>query len=283
VHRAREGVMRDTSAWVSPTVVLSLLESVEALEPEATGSFTLGEGRQPAVVVFVQRGRICWAVCASMRGRMTDHLLARGEHACSRAQVEEVYAQCRRGGQPLGEALVARGLVSEAGVRDALFRHTCEALLRSHVERSRRWRWHAHSEQSYAASYTFSAAEVLVGLTALQRGESLRAARSGLERHMPPDCSAVAFVRDGGGLPLVVRDAELTVSELVELGAWLASTVDVADALSPRAVVLSRTRAGHGVVAWQDGEILFAVVCPSAGDLNFALATHRREPRSGRT
>jgi hypothetical protein len=279
VLKAREGVVRDEAPWVSPTVVLSLLESVEALEPEATGSFTLGEGRQPTVVVFVQRGRICWAVCASMRGRMTDHLLASGEHACSRAQVEEVYAQCRRGGLPLGEALVARGLVSEAGVRDALFRHTCEALLHSHVERSRRWRWHAHSEQSYAASYTFSAAEVLVGLTSLQRGESLRAARFGLDRHVPPDCSAVAFVRDAGGLPLVVRDVELTVSELVEL----ASHVDVADAFSPRAVVLSRTRAGHGVVAWQQGEILFAVVCPSAGDLNFALATHRREPRSGRT
>ena len=65
-----------------------------------------------------------------MENRLTNLLRAQGNTPSSPVDFEEVYQECHRGNLPLGETLVARGLVSSEGLRCALRQHTAEAIAR---------------------------------------------------------------------------------------------------------------------------------------------------------
>jgi hypothetical protein len=248
--------------WVDPALALPLLESVEELEPASAGAFLLGEERQVSGMMFVQQGSVCWAVSERMRGRLTDLLLGDEPTSEERDRVEALYRDCKQQGRPLGEALVEVGIVSSEGLRRALLQHTCEAIVALGRTLRTAARWVDHDAGSYDATFTFPATEIYVGLAAVQRSAAAQAAEAELARATPAGCPAAAFVRDGGGSPIVTRDCEaLGVRDLHELGRWTADTVDIADAVNPTPKAVAVSAQPASIVMWSRGELLLTALC----------------------
>src|SRR5688572_27436364 len=80
-------------------------------------------------MILVENNRLCWAVAAGMRRRLHDILRSHSNLPIGDAELEALYARCRNDHQPLGETLVAEGLVSPEHLRAALKQHTVESLL----------------------------------------------------------------------------------------------------------------------------------------------------------
>jgi hypothetical protein len=258
--------------------MLSLLDDIDLLDASATGALVLGESEKPLGVVFVQHARVCWAVSSKMRGRLTDLLLRAGDGSFDRELLERLYAECRASRLPLGETLVHRGIVSAAAMREALLTHTCEALLACASGGRQDWRWQSHSEPSYDAASTFSAAEVLTGLSAVQAPAAAAKAQEVLGRHFPDAARGIVFVRESGGVPIALRACTLSASALVELGQWAASTVDIAGAINPDGLVVMR-HGDESIVAWQHEELLYVALCADPSDTAFVVAAHTRHFR----
>ena len=258
--------------------MLSLLEDIDSLEACSTGVFVLGEGERPLGVVFVQHARVCWAVSSKMRGRLTDLLVRASGGSIDRLTLERTYRECRAAHTPLGDTLVRKGLVSASSMREALLAHTCEALLSCARSGGAAWRWSAHTESSYDAANTFAAAEVLTGLAAVQRPSVRDSAQAAFERHLPPTARGIAFVRESAATPIVLRACTLSAAELINLGQWAASTVDIAGALSPGGVVVLKD-GSDSIVIWQSESLLHLAFCADPSDAAFVVATHARPKR----
>ena len=140
--------------------VLRLLGLVDDLPSGATGALHFGEQG----LILLQSGKICWAVARSMRLRLTDILRGQSTPPLPREAVEALYRSCRESGKPIGEALVASGLVSEQGLRAALFKHNGEAIVALAKSGALPDSFVAHSKTGYDPKFSFSSCEVLAML-----------------------------------------------------------------------------------------------------------------------
>lgn len=120
-----------------------------------------------AGAILADSGRVCWARSAGQRARMSDLLLAAPGQRMTREVLEQAVRVCREQHRPLGEYLLTLGLVGAETLRAALLRHTCEALLDLASEDTQ-WEWLEHRGPGYNAALTFSPADVLSGVHALQ-------------------------------------------------------------------------------------------------------------------
>ena len=99
-------------ATASPITLLSRLAA-----SRATGELiAAGDGLE--VHLYLQAGRVAW-------GTTTEERFVFRRHLVERCQVDEqalraVFEECQRDRQPLGERLIARGLLSLEQVREAL-------------------------------------------------------------------------------------------------------------------------------------------------------------------
>jgi hypothetical protein len=283
----------DLDAWNQGCAILPLLERIEVLDAAATGSYALGEARSH-VLVFVQHGRVCWAVSRSMRGRLTDLLVEQGGRRVGREAFEGAYLDCKALRRPLGELLVERGLVTVDELRSALRAHTCEALASAEAAQYARLRFTAHDAPTYDARFTFSPLELLLGVARALSPACVSRAEQALAAVLPEGTAGLAYARRGGGPPLAAAGLEslagLGVRDMVELGAFLQGAWDVAGALAAGPQFVSFTRADRAAcLAWVDGALILVAACrePSEAAHVAALRTRavqqrRRVDRAGR-
>lgn len=239
-----------------------LLEGIESLESGSTGALSYGSASQPRGTVFVEDGRVCWAMAGTSGRRLTDLLARQSDPPVEPSKLEAVYQHCRRVGTPLGEALVSSGLVSPDGLRAALLQHTTECIAVMSPSSSRAPVWAPHRHERYNARYTFTPAEILVRLGALVHRQSTVKALDELGSTLDAGGGGVAFARGASPLPIAsIRASELTISELMDLGRWGVDALDMADAISPRRdFVLATTGYRHGVGAWIHEGLVFVAL-----------------------
>ncbi|WP_394841963.1 hypothetical protein LZC95_33420 [Pendulispora brunnea] len=246
-----------------------LLEEIEQLPAGATGALLVASSTGPAGSVFVENGRVCWAVANGMRHRLTDLLRHQTDPPLAPALVEDVYRACIQGGGLLGEELVNRGIVSGDGLRRALRQHTSEAmmLLSRTRDEQRPGAWVTHRRRRYNAKYTFLPSEILVGIARQRVGSSALDAHAHLEGILNESGGGAAFMRAAGlALPLPIatyNEPVLGVRLVVELGRWAMSSLDLAGVFSSqRQLVTASAPNGASFMAWEHGGLVFVALCP---------------------
>jgi len=152
-----------SSIPASPGLVASvqrLLAYIDDLPAGATGALHFGDQG----VILLESRKVCWAVARSMRIRLTDILRNQSTPPLPRERVEQIYRRCKESGTPIGEALVASGLATEAGLRAALFKHNGEAIVALAQSGIVPDAFVPHLKTGYDPKFSFTSCEVLAML-----------------------------------------------------------------------------------------------------------------------
>lgn len=251
-----------SEAWLLPALV-RLLESVEALPSGATGSLNFGEHG----AILVHEKRICWAVSRDMRVRLLDLLDHASAARIPRQELRSVYRTCKDEGRRFTETLMAEGLVSESGLREALFRHHADALVqlaRSELTATA----FVPARTGYDLRFTFSTAELLAGCGAVLAPELAARASEALAELLVPDTTGAAFVRDATAVQAhvlaVAPGSPISLSLLFELASRSISLFDVIDTFDRSVRVLRAVCCEQSaLVAWRDAGIYYVALCAS--------------------
>jgi hypothetical protein len=244
---------------------LQLLQHVESLPSGATGALAFGEDG----LILIENKRVCWAVARDMEHRLVDLLCAQREPQLPRSPIEELFRRCKQERRPFGEALVASGMISEAELRGALERHTCEAILRlAQGHAARPTSFARHLKHSYDPRFVFTTAELLASLAGRRRTELAAQAQSHLAEVLVADVSGFAFLRDARSskpvLIAVSRSCELAVSAALEISGWAAALLDVSAFVDPETNLVAGTWCERmALVAWRKGAIGYVALCTS--------------------
>ncbi len=217
---------------------------VDDLEPDAVGELRVLHGETTAGAVFVQGNRVCWVAAAGLARTLSQLLVARAR--IEPHVMERHFERCRESRVPVGEDLVARGVIRASALRSALFEHSTASLAVLCADGARaRGVWRPR-ERSYAPRFTFATAELLTRTNAVAAPEIANHATHQLEDLFDPSEGdwAAAFVR-------VVGRAQADPVALVgafpgraaSLGAhakWALSGLDVMGIFTkPRALLLA--------------------------------------------
>lgn len=244
--------------------VLRLLELIDDLPKGATGALNFGDEG----MILVESKKICWAVARGMRLRLTEILRRQTTPPLTREAVEEIYRACRQSGTPIGEALVASGLVSEAGLRAALFKHNGEAIVSLAQNGALPERFVSHSKTGYDPKFAFSPCEVLAMLGARDDPARAAAAQAELGSTLVQECVGAAFVRStasSGPLVIAVDPAcGLAVGDLLQACAWVSGLFDVARTFDPEVFAARAALGDRGMlVTWRSKDVEYVGLCAS--------------------
>ena len=244
--------------------VLRLLAFIDELPAGATGVLHFGEHG----VILIDSRKICWAVASSMRIRLTDILRNQSTPPLPREAVEDIYRNCKDSGRPIGESLVASGLVTEAGLRAALFKHNGEAIAQLARANATPDGFTVHASTGYDPRYSFSACEVLATLGSLDDPARAIAAQFELGSTLVHESSGAAFARNdstsGSVVIAVDRNCDFPVQDLVEVCNWVAGLFDVARTFDPSACAARATWGGRAaLVTWRVKEVGYVGLCAS--------------------
>ncbi|MDH5493127.1 MAG: hypothetical protein OEY14_14325 [Myxococcales bacterium] len=258
--------LRRHSGGVQATEVLRVLRQIHQLGENATGALMLGRAGRAEGSVLVENGRLCWAVAAGMRRRMSDLIREEAGDAAEPGWLEAHYRRCREQNRPFGEALVEEGLVSAAGLRKALSRHTSESIAKICSQAELRMEWMPHRNRRYDARFTFEPWRVLVAVGSLVFPEESAKAEQDLKRIVPSRGFALAFVREPGiSRPFPVAVAGQLPSEEADplaVGGWATSILDLVRAVDPDGrIVAASTPAGPSLVAWGCARTVTVAIC----------------------
>jgi hypothetical protein len=241
---------------IHPPTLLRLLRGVDGLPRGSTGAFSFTDSDSLEGTILIEDRRICWAASSDMENRLTDLLRAQEHTSSSPAVFEEVYQECHRKSLPLGETLVARGLVSSEGLRRALKQHTAEAIARLSAAPSLALTWSFHRSRRYDAQFTFGTSELLCSIGALGReGKAVEADRT-LREVTPESSIGVAFLAGSDhALPVAQVSADgWCCQSLVDLGEWARAALGSGDAEDS---VLGSDTVNSLKRAWRSGETVF--------------------------
>jgi hypothetical protein len=250
----------------NPPADLEVLHVLERMPPDASGALVRerADGTM-AGALLVERGRVCWAMSERYPRRLTDILVAEQDNL-SLPQLNEVFAMCRRDHMPLGETLVARGLVSLPVLHRALLRHTCEAL-DCLVREDAPWSWIEHSGYGYHPMLTFSPAEVLAGVRAIANPTLAARALARLHALVQGELRGFAVERASsskiplaqlgcdGVAPMTLADLAIQAEEVMAV----AATIDIEVALAELGSL--------ACASWAEDNIVFVLLCD--GELAF--------------
>ena len=152
---------------------------VDALGHDEVGELVVLREREITGGIFVECGRICW-VAAKGRGRHLEELLAVAAGVAPSA-LSRHYHRCRETKVPLGEDLVARGIVTADALRSALLLHSAECLdLLCAPDTTAQWQ---PRRRGYSSKFTFSTTELVSRTHALRWPEVVETASSVLATH----------------------------------------------------------------------------------------------------
>lgn len=256
-----------SSIPASPDAVASvqrLLGYIDDLPSGATGALHFGDSG----VILLEARKICWAAARSMRNRLTDILRNQSTPPVSREDVEQVYKRCKQTGTPIGEALVASGLATEAGLRAALFKHNGEALVQLALSGLAPHAFVVHSKTGYDPKYAFSTAEMLARLGSFDDLARATAAQLELNQMRVTDSAGAAFVRgsaaSGALLIAVSPGCGFRVDDLLGVCNWVSGLFDVARTFDQE-VFAARANWGDkaGLVTWRLKDVGYLSLCSS--------------------
>jgi hypothetical protein len=244
--------------------VLRLLAWLDELPKGATGVLKFGaEG-----VILLEARKICWAMTRQMRFRLTDILRHQSTPPLPREAIEEIYRRCQQTGKPIGEALVAGGLVSEQGLRAALLKHIGEALAQLAKLSLTPDSFVNHTRSGYDPRFAFSACELLAMYGALDDPARAAAAQLELAGNVVPGSVGAAFVRSSSasGAQVIAADrgCDLAVHDLNALCNWAAGLFDVARTFDPEVRAARANWGNNGaLVTWRTKDVGYIGVCSS--------------------
>ena len=242
--------------------VIRLLAFIDELPFGATGVLRFGDEG----LILLQSRKVCWAVARSMRLRLTDILRNQTTPPLPRESIEDIYRQCKDSGIPLGEALVKGGLVSEIGLRAALFKHNGEAIARLAEAASVPEAFVSHRRMGYDSKYSFSSCEVLAMLGSQDDPARATAAQLELCSSLVPESSGAAFVRNNAGAGSLViavdHGCDVPVHDLVEVCNWTTGLFDMVRTVDPHACLARATWGKHtALVTWQAKDVGYVGLC----------------------
>lgn len=230
---------------------------------ESGGSGALVLRREDGSVVgavLVERGRVCWAVCNDCSRRLSDILIEQAP-SLTAGLLTELVAECRRDQVPLGETLLARGLISQEVLRRAILLHTCLSL--DHLMRAdaASWSWTPHSKQGYAPMLTFSAVEVLVGMSQASDPAASELAQEVLREASAPRLIALTLRRvPGGRIPIAQLGGEnLELGRLLALAQQADEMLAIATIADLQVAVLELEDLSF--VVWGQGDFRHLLLC----------------------
>jgi hypothetical protein len=273
-----------SSIPASPGLVTSvqrLLGYIDDLPAGATGALHFGDHG----VILLESRKICWAVARSMRIRLTDILRNQTTPPVPREHVEQIYRRCKETGTPIGEALVASGLATEAGLRAALFKHNGEAIVALARSGFPPDDFVAHSKTGYDPKFSFSPCEVLAMLGSFDDLARATAAQQELAAMLVPESSGAAFVRSpavSGALVIAVGGGcDFATLDLLGVCNWVSGLFDVARTFD-REIYAARANFGDsaGLVTWRIKDVGYVGLCSSRAAA--ARLVSRLSERAGR-
>jgi len=241
---------------IHPPTLLRLLRGIDGLPRGATGALACTDLDSPQGTVLIEDRRICWAAASDMENRLTGLLRAQSQAPLSPIAFEEVYQECHRENMPLGETLVARGLVSSDGLRRALRQHTAEAIARLSTAAGLTLTWAFNRTKRYNAQFTFGTPELLCCIGALGLEPLAEEADRTLREVTPDRAVGVAFLTGADhALPVAQVSAERWCCQsLLDLGEWALAAVG--SGASEESVLASDT-VNSLKRAWRSGETVF--------------------------
>jgi hypothetical protein len=237
-----------------------ILAAIEDLSPDACGAFVIELDDQHVGSVLVERNQVCWAAAAGLRRRLLDLLRESLSSMLTHEELEALYRQCATEGRRVGEELVARSVMQGSVMRAAIKQHTIESLVALPERLGERITWVSHRAQGYHPRFTFSSAELYVGVNARLYATEAASAELALAVLEPETCAAT-FARDDDGNPIAVRamGTHRSVLDLVELGLWADAAFGATPGFSPE--VLRRaiaTATGELTLAWRTSRFLIS-------------------------
>ena len=206
---------------------------VDELDALAIGELAVKSDEGPLGSLFVQTRRICWVAARGMAQRLTELLT---QPTTPPGSMERHFLRCKAERIPLGEDLVARGVVSGAELRRVLLAHSAESL--RHLCRPGSVATWTPRKASYSPTFTFPTSELWSRGTVVndaRLGEMARARLARLFDTADGDWGA-AFVRPASAAlpePVALAGAfPVRASTLLRAGRWAASALDVARAVA---------------------------------------------------
>ena len=261
--------------------LLDMLERVEELPQAACGALLLKATGDHEGTIYIEHGRLCWAVAHGMRKRLTDLVLQEAGDRTSRDQLEALYDTCRASGRPLGQTLVQERIITADGLRSALARHTAEALnLMSSWSRPE-CHWLDRGESSYDAMFTFDTVEISAEVSSLSQGLERRRREDELRAVVPKGAFAAAFVwptHEREQLPVaVLGSGEHSIQTAVELGKWACNQLGLAGAVAETChLMTAASNLGGAVVTWTSEAGFYTALCESSSVLARLLSNYTR-------
>ncbi|MCE9578264.1 MAG: hypothetical protein K8W52_34375 [Deltaproteobacteria bacterium] len=243
--------------------IIELLERVEELPDGATGSLMIQGGDSPGGAILVDDRQVCWIAANGMGRRLSDLLRAQATRSLSTAELEDIVASCRETKEPIGQALLARGLITEVALVRALKRHSTESLI-ALAQGSPAVTW-VPRERGFAPRHRLSTATLLAEVGATARWGGIAPSLGWLH-----ECGArgAAYARALGqqdGLLTPVAEigmTELGARGLLELGSWTATTIEAVRRVEPEVpCAIFDDGRGHRCVGWHRGVLLHVAVC----------------------
>jgi hypothetical protein len=254
-------------AWEN---LVHLLAHVEGVAAGESGLLAFGTEADRGGI-FVERGRICWAVARGM-GRRLHELLQSHANGRSTADFNAIYQRCRANGTLLGQTLVEEGLVTARELEVSLRRHSAESLLALCHEELDEPVWRSRGARGYEPRFTFRPVDVLLDVMALWAPDAQTVARSELARFDSAERIGAAFLGEEHAIPVAGFGA-MTVGEMWSLGQWSRQLTQATRQLGTAAsVALATSTRGWTVVTWWQREILYAVACTDRRSLAEVLA-----------
>lgn len=255
---------RETGIRLTVRRVTDVCDFVDQLDRKAVGELVIrgADGvREARGVVLVESGRICWAAARGLARRLTALLVARSP-GMDEGRMESLFRQCRSENVPLGEFLVARGIVAPGDLRTALLQHTMESL-DALCATGAQAEWCLRRGAGYNPRFTFSTSELLVGASTDQMSLEEQAIRAVAEATLSTRFATgewgAAFVRGNSAVPKPVAvHGELpeTTTIFLRVGQWAASALDLASTFQDEDAMVSTVDDARDavLVAWRCGD-----------------------------
>ncbi|MGE0546266.1 MAG: hypothetical protein AB7O24_28175 [Kofleriaceae bacterium] len=255
--------MRDTTAH-------KVLSTVEQLPTDGCGALTIMVDDQCVGTVFVENARVCWAAHAGLHRRLRDLLREHLARAMAEAELPP--------GDDSDDASTTRSVIKATAMRSALQQHTIESLLALPQDQGEYFDWIPHRHQTYQPRFTFSPAELLIGVNAFLYDIEATGADKALAV-LDPAVSAASYVAgDTGGLAAVrVAGPEISIAQIDELGAWAEAALGVTGGFaSPMIERAIEAASGEIWIGWETSRRLTHVaILEGRAATEFVISTLR--------